>query len=443
MLHIVLNAAKMLYFFPTNGEISDTLSPKTIMSGETLNYKKHLSLQVGQICQVHEEDTPVNSQRSRIKGAISLGPSGNLQGGYKIMALNTGWKITRRSWDVIPMLDMVIARVNALGTDQPEQLFFTDRCGRPIGDVEIPRVMEFKEEDDDDAVMPVLDPVGVEGVKLPGVDVAGQAPQTVEIDDLDIPQPDPPLIKSVEEPTLPQMEQDEPTQVAQPMQTAGLRRSTRVKLQPKLYEPTMRGLKYSYAVTQLETRGVLHPDSHMFVQEDFYQSDPNVMVHIMTQLSLKSCLKQWGDKAYAAFTSKMKQPHFRNTFKPKHWSELSKTQRQTVLESHMFLKEKRDSSLKGRTVAGGNKQRDYISKEDASSPTVPTEGVLLSCITNAEEERDVVVIDVPNAFIQTRVEDEGDMAIIKICGVLVYILVKIAPNIYKSYVTTDKKGTKQ
>jgi hypothetical protein len=94
-------------------------------------------------------------------------------------------------------------------------------------------------------------------------------------------------------------------------------------------------------------------------------------------------------------------------------------------------------------VAGGNKQRDYISKEDASSPTVATEAVLLSCIIDAKEGRDVTVIDIPNAFIQTRVEDEGDMAIIKIRGVLVDILVKIAPDVYKSYVTTDKKGIKQ
>jgi hypothetical protein len=41
------------------------------------------------------------------------------------------------------------------------------------------------------------------------------------------------------------------------------------------------------------------------------------------------------------------------------------------------------------------------------------------------------------------VEDEGDMVIIKIRGVLMDILVQIAPNVYKSYVTTDKKGTKQ
>jgi hypothetical protein len=53
MIHIMLNAVKMLNFFPIKGGISNTLSPKTIMSGETLDYKKHLSLQVGQYCQVH------------------------------------------------------------------------------------------------------------------------------------------------------------------------------------------------------------------------------------------------------------------------------------------------------------------------------------------------------------------------------------------------------
>jgi hypothetical protein len=94
MIHIVLNAVKMLNFFPMKGGISNMLSPKTIMTGETLDYKKHLSLQVGQYCQVHEEDTQHNSQSPRTKGAILLGPSGDLQGGYKFMALNTRKKIT-------------------------------------------------------------------------------------------------------------------------------------------------------------------------------------------------------------------------------------------------------------------------------------------------------------------------------------------------------------
>ena len=109
----------------------------------------------------------------------------------------------------------------------------------------------------------------------------------------------------------------------------------------------------------------------------------------------------------------------------------------------MFLKEKRDGAIKGRAVDGGNKQRDYKSIEDARSPTVATKAVLLSCIIYAEEERDVAVSDIPDAFIQMRVEDEKDMAFIKICGVLGDILVEIAPDVYKLHVTTDKKGVKQ
>jgi hypothetical protein len=80
----------------------------------------------------------------------------------------------------------------------------------------------------------------------------------------------------------------------------------------------------------------------------------------------------------------------------------------------------------GNAVARGNKQQDYISKEDASSPTITTEAILLSCIIDAEEGRDVAVIDIPNAFIQMQVEDEEDMAIIKIRGVIMDIFVQIA-----------------
>jgi hypothetical protein len=130
MIHIVLNVVKLLNFFSTKGGVSETLSSKTIMSGETLDNKKHVSLQIRQYCQLHEEGHPHNSQLARTKGAISLGPSVDLQGGFKFMALNTGKKIVRHSWDVIPMPDVVIARVNALGSDQPRQITFTDRHGR-------------------------------------------------------------------------------------------------------------------------------------------------------------------------------------------------------------------------------------------------------------------------------------------------------------------------
>ena len=101
--HIILNMVKMIKFFLTKGIISDSLIRNTIMSGKTLDFKKNLYLQLGQYCKVKEEDIPLNSQAPRTKGEICLGPSGNLQGKYKFMALNSGKKIIRKNWDLIPM----------------------------------------------------------------------------------------------------------------------------------------------------------------------------------------------------------------------------------------------------------------------------------------------------------------------------------------------------
>jgi hypothetical protein len=328
-IHIVLNVIKLLIFFPTKGGVSDTLSPNTIMSGETLDYKKHLNLQIGQYCQVHEEENPCNSQITRTKGAISLGPSGNPQGGFKFMALNSGNKIVRRSWDVIPMPDIMIDPVNALCRDQPHQTTFTDRHRCLIGDVEIPGV--DAEEDKDDP-LPGLVPVITYDIEITGVDVEGTetqdsvpAPQ-VEIDDLDIPYDDPDPIEV--EPTQEEPGPETPAPVSLPAQAPDLHRSSRVRSQMnKGYTPILSGSKYSYAVTRLESQGVLNPDSHMFVQDDFYQAELDVVAAIMTQLSLKAGLKELGEEAFTAAQSEMKQLYLRNTFKPKHWRELSQVQR--------------------------------------------------------------------------------------------------------------------
>jgi hypothetical protein len=231
-IHIVLNVVKLLIFFLTKGGVADTLSPKTILSGENLYYKNHLSLQLGQYCQVHEEDNPRNSQIARTKGAISLGPSGNLQGGFKFMALNTSKKIVLHSWDAIPMPGLVIDRVNALGSDQPQQMTFTDRHRRLIGDIEIPGV--DADEDDDDP-LPRVVPVIADDIEIPGVGVEGPeaqdavpAPQ-VEIDDLEIPHDNPDPIEVA--PTQSEQAPETSAPVALPAQAHGLRRSTRVRSQ--------------------------------------------------------------------------------------------------------------------------------------------------------------------------------------------------------------------
>ena len=111
--------------------------------------------------------------------------------------------------------------------------------------------------------------IEVDNIKIPGVDVDIQEQQVIEIIDTDIPPTDPAPIKpatvhqadAVVE-LMPAIQQVEPN----------LRRSIRVRTQTENYTPSMSGSKYSYAVTQLESQGVLNPYAHMFVQEEFYQA---------------------------------------------------------------------------------------------------------------------------------------------------------------------------
>jgi hypothetical protein len=91
----------------------------------------------------------------------------------------------------------------------------------------------------------------------------------------------------------------------------------------------------------------------------------------------------------------------------------------------------------------GISSKDILPKEDASSPTVSSEAVMLTCVINATEKRDVAVDDIPNAFLQTVVEDEKDRASICIHDPLVDILGSIAPDVYGPYVMVGKKGEQQ
>ena len=125
----------------------------------------------------------------------------------------------------------------------------------------------------------------------------------------------------------------------------------------------------------------------------------HVLFYAMTQISMKAGMRRWGKPATEVVSIELEQLHYRDTFEPVNHHSLSKKEYDKVLESHMFLKQKCDESIKGRMVDGGNKQRSTIDKEYATSPTAALESVLLTSTIDAAEERDVAVIDIPNAFI--------------------------------------------
>ena len=76
-------------------------------------------------------------------------------------------------------------------------------------------------------------------------------------------------------------------------------------------------------------------------------------------------------------------------------------------------------------------------------PTVETKFEQLSFIIYSNEKRYFAVIDIPNNFIHTRINNETDMDIIKIHRILVDVILYIAPYVYGPYLTMDKKVIKQ
>eukprot|EP00978_Attheya_sp_CCMP212_P042400 scaffold257852_cov32-Attheya_sp.AAC.1 len=84
---------------------------------------------------------------------------------------------------------------------------------------------------------------------------------------------------------------------------------------------------------------------------------------------------------------------------------MSDEDRKRSLQYLMFLKKKSSGQIKGRGCADGRKQRKYTPKEDASSPTVAIESVMLTSVIDAKEGRDVATVDIPGAFMQVDQED--------------------------------------
>ena len=124
-------------------------------------------------------------------------------------------------------------------------------------------------------------------------------------------------------------------------------------------------------------------------------------------------------------------PMTRMCFRAVDPKDLTPKERKQYMESLIFLTRKRDRRIKTRACANDSMQKEWMNCEEASSPTVITESILMTATIEAEEGRDMVTVDIPTAFIQTSVETKGNNKIMmKIRGPLVNILVQLDPNHY-------------
>ena len=105
----------------------------------------------------------------------------------------------------------------------------------------------------------------------------------------------------------------------------------------------------------------------------------------------------------------------------------------------MFLKEKKNSSVKARMCANGCKQKDGTwSKQETTMPMMATELVFITAIIDAHKGHDVACFDILATFLHPDVDED---IVIVLKGRLAELMVQVAPNLYQKFITVDKKGT--
>jgi hypothetical protein len=144
---------------------------------------------------------------------------------------------------------------------------------------------------------------------------------------------------------LPDQDNNEPEMLEQPdalvQDPAPLRRSTRDRKLVQRLDPKMSGKRHAEVMLPMvNTNQDIEPDWDI------------VTFKCMTQLSMKAGFERFGKQGEDAVSKELNQLHLRDIFEPVDSTQLSAEEKKSVMESHMFLKQKKDDTVKGRMVAG-------------------------------------------------------------------------------------------
>ena len=136
----------------------------------------------------------------------------------------------------------------------------------------------------------------------------------------------------------------------------------------------------------------------------------------LAQHSLRQGLVEHGDQGKAAAMKEMRQMVSWEVCGEAECESLSSEDERSALAMLLFPTMRQDGSVKGCACADGRKQRTWMQREDAASPTPAAEASFCAFAVDAAEGRCVATCDLPGHFLQTNVEGfvplqlDGDLA---------------------------------
>jgi len=415
LIHVVYYQVTMINHFPKSSSVDPEIPPKTLLTGVKIDYKRDCQLKLGEYVQVHDDDMITNTMKERTLGAICLGPVGNAQGSYNFLSLRTWKVIKRKTWVSIPMPQHVIDMLNKKAQEDAENLkkkgvnYLLEYEDDPLNQGEIIEnpVLELENEETD------ANEVNLEeqdaGIGEESSDPSNDAAETEEPEDSGV---DGPAIEASDGPAIEASENNVETSSDDDdgdNQEVEQEPQSNIKGNYNLRPTKIPKWKLVMAVIQKYTLLNTYVNNKVPDGVDYQE-------------------------ALISMTKEMLQLHKKKVFHPVHKQLLSKTQLKHVLRSLMFLKRKRNGSLKSRFCCNGKKQDRNSLAVDPSSPTVSTESLFITFGIEAMEGRTVRSIDIEGAYLH--VDMKGDVYMI-IDPFITDIMTAIDEKVYKSFVNED------
>ena len=464
---MVAESPRKLNFFPPRGGVSKYYSPRVLLSKEPLDYNKDCKYAFGTYVQAHCDPDPKNTNDARTLDCLYLRPRPH-GAGHTLLDIHTQRVISRNRVTPIPMTRSVIAVIESWAEAEDQKgLQIKTKRGEILYDSSWTAGVDFV-----DPQQPAREPVNNNDNNNTVNDdndeneenedndiIQNDTDDTVEpepeeeqeeteenLDENELAETNDPIQEEVVDARDDEEPQDEPQEEEEP-EGPPLRRSERATRQPEIW-----GKEYSH--TQIHVQDGIEVDktttydmNEAFVMAQYIDYINNTYKayetgeQFLIQYSLKKGLKMFGDKGHEAAHKEIKQLHDRVCFQPINFDKLTPLEKKRVLNSLMFLVEKKDGKIKARKCANGSKQRNWLSNEDTASPTVMTQSTCITCTIDAKEGREVMTCDLPNAFIQSKLPEydkDGARYIMTVKGPLVDYLLQINSVLYEKHVVIEK-----
>ena len=486
--YLTIVSVAQLNLFPVKDGVSDVFSPFTILKKRPVDYDVHGKFPFGTYVLANQENKPQNDNRPRALDGIYLRPTVDRQNGHEVMNLATGQVVVRpRVWKV-PLTPSVLRTVHCMakrqgmtslkllgrnklalvpadwvaGVDYTEDKSDSnnsdhsssdddddddsgnnnngnnDNLSEGIEDIEQEEIDDILNDEQDNRSNPTTDNPDT------NEDSEGNDDEGDDDDEPEILKP--PDQNDTHHPGMitPDAEDEIETSTQD-----GNRRSMRDRSQPtrltyEYFQNTMMNLGNEFGEQEWEydIDEAWMIEKLMIDLQEKAETDNIFEATFGQQYVLQKGIKLYGQKAIDGAIKEMEQLNNRDCFMPVRLEDLTDLERQRIRRAIMLVTQKRDGTVKNRTVFDGSGTRDWISKEETASPTVTTESVMMTAAVEAKEKRDTMINDVPNAFIQALIpllKDNDARIVMKITGILVKILLELDPERYKDYVVLRKR----